>query len=203
MPPQIVPRVNPAPMTIVPGEADRISPDRRDIFRQRGCLIQGKQLFRRRLRITRLAAVIVALFIAGRARAAIAQPTKAPRAVMTVLPVDLHARALRSCAPLPAPDRWLLSATRARVAHASPRPRSQTGFPRDSCFYSRPRHRRVTRRLQPAHVRDRPSPELLLPRTETAWPPSPELPRRLQGGLPVGVGLRRTGRTPRESGWGS
>ena len=77
-------------MAIVPGKADGVFADRLHFGRSRRSLEHGQSSRDRLDRITRLARVTLAFFVAQCAGAGIAKKRKRINAAMTVLPLDLH-----------------------------------------------------------------------------------------------------------------
>ena len=94
MPPQIIPRINPAGMPIVPMETESVPPHRRHGIRPWRSLVHRQQRLRMRLCLTRPAPGFLPLLMARRTGACIAQPAKTPLASVSILPVDLQARPL-------------------------------------------------------------------------------------------------------------
>ena len=88
---QIIPRINPARMSILPVELDRVSTN--SVCASRFCWrSEHRQQCRSlRLRLSRFAPLRFALINTRRARTSIAQPHKAPPAFVSILPVDLEA----------------------------------------------------------------------------------------------------------------
>src|SRR5271163_3602298 len=93
MPPQKIPRINPARVPIQPIELNSVASHSMGAGRPRWRLIHLQQLRSSRLRLTRLAMLLLPLFHTGSAGAGIAQPGEVPLAVMPVFPVNLHASA--------------------------------------------------------------------------------------------------------------
>jgi hypothetical protein len=91
---QILPRIDSGSVTVEPVELQCVAAYRMGAggLGRRG--VHGQNSCRLALRLSRLAAFLGALVVAGGAGAGIAQPGKGPGAAMPVLPVDLQALAL-------------------------------------------------------------------------------------------------------------
>src|SRR5580698_4476103 len=99
VPSQIIPGINPAPVPVVPLEADRVIAHRARRLRPRRRLIHRQQRSRLRLPLARLPPLRLALFVAGRAWTGVPQPRKTPPAAMPIFPVDLETLARRLLHP--------------------------------------------------------------------------------------------------------
>jgi hypothetical protein len=92
MTPKIFPGVDPALVSVVPNETDRIAADRRNRLRPGRSLVHLQQRGRLRLRLSRLTPGSSPFFMTSRTRTSITQPTERPTTLVAILPVDLHAR---------------------------------------------------------------------------------------------------------------
>src|SRR5215471_1262368 len=88
---QELPGINTVLVAVIPLEADGVLAHRFRLNGARRSLEHRQGAGDRLQRITGLAAVLVALLIAHRAWASVAQEGKAVGALMAVLPLDLHA----------------------------------------------------------------------------------------------------------------
>jgi hypothetical protein len=89
---KVIPRVDPALMSIIPMETNRIPANGRNRLRPRRSLIHLQQRSRLWLRLPWLAPGSSSLFMTGGTRAGITQPAERPTALVAIFPVDLHAR---------------------------------------------------------------------------------------------------------------
>jgi hypothetical protein len=88
--PQIIPGIDAAGVTVIPGDIECISAYRLDLLGLGRFLVHGQQAGCLLGRFTGTAMVIVALFRAGGAGACVAQPLEAEVRVMAVVPLDVH-----------------------------------------------------------------------------------------------------------------
>lgn len=90
---QVIPGVDAAGVAVIPGNAHGITAYWLYFFWTRGFLIHRQQGAGSLWRLSRFAMIVVALFVAGSARAGIAQPLKVVVRLMAVVPLNINARA--------------------------------------------------------------------------------------------------------------
>jgi hypothetical protein len=92
---KVIPGIDPALVAVIPAKADSVAADRGNRLWPWRRFVHLQQRGRLRLRLAWLTAGCSALFVAGGARTGIPQPGEVPAALMSILPVDFHARAGR------------------------------------------------------------------------------------------------------------
>ena len=94
MPPQIIPRIDPAGMPIVPVKTESVPPHRRHGIRPWRSLVHRQQRLRMRLCLTRPAPGFLPLLMARRTGACVPKPGKSPLAPVPIFPVNFETRPL-------------------------------------------------------------------------------------------------------------